>query len=166
MRRAPLNKENGMMKLLIPTVLVLVLGATACTRQEQQLDEDEMHEAVEEAEHAPLDEQKAYSDSGEYLVTFLSTPDPIPLNEIYSLTVTVRDSEGLALDEDYGVLIDGFMPAHGHGMNTEPEVTALGEGRYLAENMRFHMPGEWVVYVDVVTGETVDRTTFDVLLEE
>jgi len=42
-----------------------------------------------------------------------------------------------------GVQLDAWMPAHRHGMNYAPSVTALGGGRYRAEGLLFHMPGEW-----------------------
>ncbi|HEU4646515.1 MAG TPA: FixH family protein [Burkholderiales bacterium] len=42
-----------------------------------------------------------------------------------------------------GVRVDAWMPAHRHGMNYVPAVKALGGGRYRAEGLLFHMPGEW-----------------------
>jgi hypothetical protein len=41
------------------------------------------------------------------------------------------------------VRVDAWMPAHRHGMNYAPAVQALGGGRYRAEGLLFHMPGEW-----------------------
>jgi len=41
------------------------------------------------------------------------------------------------------VQLGAWMPAHRHGMNYAPGVKALGGGRYRAEGLLFHMPGEW-----------------------
>ena len=41
------------------------------------------------------------------------------------------------------VQVDAWMPAHRHGMNYQPVVKPLGGGRYRAEGLMFHMPGEW-----------------------
>lgn len=50
------------------------------------------------------------------------------------------------------VAIDATMPAHRHGMNYRPRVTALGDGRYRAEVFLFHMPGLWEVVVTAYRG--------------
>ena len=48
--------------------------------------------------------------------------------------------------------VDAHMPAHRHGMNYSPKVTALGPGRWRAEGLMLHMPGKWEL-VFVVDGE-------------
>jgi cytochrome c peroxidase len=48
--------------------------------------------------------------------------------------------------------VDAHMPAHRHGMNYAPKVTALGPGRWRAEGLLFHMPGRWEL-VFVVDGD-------------
>ena len=45
--------------------------------------------------------------------------------------------------------VDASMPAHRHGMNYRPSLTALGEGRYRAEGLMFHMAGDWELRFDV-----------------
>ena len=56
------------------------------------------------------------------------------------------------------------MPAHKHGMNTSPRLSALGAGRFEAEGMLFHMGGEWQLYVYVGTGQQMERAVFPVTL--
>ncbi|WP_319546338.1 hypothetical protein [Ruegeria conchae] len=41
------------------------------------------------------------------------------------------------------------MPAHQHGMNYTPKVTALDGGTFRVDDMLFHMPGLWELQVDV-----------------
>ncbi len=57
--------------------------------------------------------------------------------------------------------IDGGMPAHGHGLPTQPEVTEyLGDGRYLIEGLRFNMSGEWVLMFALEMPEGRDVVAF------
>jgi len=48
--------------------------------------------------------------------------------------------------------VDASMPAHRHGMNYRPSLVALGDGRYLAEGLMFHMAGDWELRFDVELG--------------
>lgn len=45
--------------------------------------------------------------------------------------------------------VDATMPAHRHGMNYRPSVQALGDGRWRAEGLLFHMPGQWQLRLEV-----------------
>ena len=155
--------------MLRPLFVGCLLGAVslmACTRDADDPAVDEFHDVTEQSEHESLDERQQYTGQGTYLVGLMSTPEEISVDEAFSLTLTVRDSSGAPLSESLEVRVDGFMPDHGHGMNTEARVADMGDGCYQVEGMRFHMPGEWVVYVDVVTGETTERATFDYRLDE
>jgi len=51
--------------------------------------------------------------------------------------------------------VDASMPEHRHGMNYRPSLTPLGEGRWLAEGLLFHMAGRWELRFDV---ESAGRT--------
>ena len=54
------------------------------------------------------------------------------------------------------------MPAHGHGLPTEPRVTAnLGDGDYRVEGMKFHMQGDWVVTFAISAGGKEDIATLE-----
>jgi len=57
------------------------------------------------------------------------------------------------------------MPAHGHGMNTQPEVVAGKEGDYRVDGMLFHMAGEWVITVEVGSQGKMERASFPVQIE-
>jgi len=39
--------------------------------------------------------------------------------------------------------VDASMPAHGHGMNYEPEVSSKNAGHFFVQGFLFHMPGQW-----------------------
>ncbi|MDA4846605.1 hypothetical protein [Hoeflea poritis] len=48
--------------------------------------------------------------------------------------------------------VDAWMPSHQHGMNYEPDIEALGNGRFAITNMVYHMPGPWELTVTVRAG--------------
>jgi len=85
-------------------------------------------------------------------------PAPIPLAQLFTAVVQVRDARTGALVEDAKVKVDATMPHHGHGMTTKPVpdegvcadgVCRHADGLYRTEGMKFHMPGEWTVHVEV-----------------
>lgn len=45
--------------------------------------------------------------------------------------------------------VDATMPEHRHGMNYRASIRQLGEGRWRAEGLMFHMPGRWELRLDV-----------------
>jgi YtkA-like len=104
---------------------------------------------------------------GGYEATYVPSPDPIPLNEQFDLDVTVTFASDLPVDDDVEVDVDARMPAHNHGMNTEPVITKVAAGSFHVDGMNLHMPGEWELYVDVYPngisedgGALADRATF------
>ncbi|NNC54311.1 MAG: FixH family protein, partial [Pseudomonadales bacterium] len=61
------------------------------------------------------------------------------------------------------ISIDGGMPGHGHGLPTQPRVTAqVGEGRYRVEGLKFTMPGRWVLYFNVSSSLGSDLFTLQI----
>ena len=49
------------------------------------------------------------------------------------------------------------MPAHNHGLPTQPRVKAdLGAGHYRVEGMRFHMAGHWEIRVTIAAAGRED----------
>ena len=105
------------------------------------------------------------STNGMYTIFYKSEIDPIPLNQIHRWTLHIeKKGAGLALDNAQ-IMIDGGMPAHGHGLPTQPQATqALGNGNYLVEGMRFNMPGYWVVNFHITFGHDSDTATVELNL--
>lgn len=81
-----------------------------------------------------------------HVLLLRSAPAPVPLNAPFAieLALCARDGAAVALPR-----VDAWMPAHRHGMNYRPSVTALGPGRFRAEGLLFHMPGRWEFVVEV-----------------
>jgi hypothetical protein len=87
-------------------------------------------------------------------------PDPgIIVGEPF--TLDVRACDGLRL-----VRVDAEMPEHRHGMNYVPSIRPLGQSRFRAEGLLFHMPGRWQLTFELKGGDGVPhRLTTDVTLE-
>jgi hypothetical protein len=103
------------------------------------------------------------SNGGNYTVVFTPSPDPVPMNQLFDLMITIAPKSGAAPPAK--VEVDARMPAHGHGMNRVPKVTRVTEGTVKAEGMLFHMPGHWELYVDITHGGVTERAQFDIHLK-
>ena len=63
------------------------------------------------------------------------------------------------------VNVDADMPAHGHGMNTQPETFAVDGATFRTEGMLLHMSGDWVITVDITQNGKAERATFPITIE-
>ncbi len=102
---------------------------------------------------------EAETASGSYQVSCLFNPSPIPRNEHVSMTVTVQRSNGAVLPSEISIKVDADMPSHGHGINTEPEITKISDGKYEVKGLLFHMGGDWELYIDLIEDGIPDRAT-------
>jgi hypothetical protein len=101
--------------------------------------------------------KEVMSNNGDFMVMWQAAPEPIPLNDIFQLSVMVHDSTGdTMLMSSELTAVDATMPAHGHGMNTAPLVTANGDGSFVVDGMMFHMAGEWEIVFDVADQGVTD----------
>lgn len=103
------------------------------------------------------------SDHGLYTVTIAPGIEPVPVGRLHAWTVAVTLPDGTPTEA--GIVFDGGMPAHGHGLPTVPKV--IGEdakGRTVVGGVRFSMPGWWElkVHLDGAAGE--DTATFNIAL--
>lgn len=105
------------------------------------------------------------SEHHRFQVSVESQETPLPLNVMHAWVLTVTTPDGQAID-GAKVIVDGGMPAHGHGLPTAPRVTKnLGEGRYLVEGMKFNMSGRWEITFTIAKGSDNDRVTFNLILQ-
>jgi len=59
------------------------------------------------------------------------------------------------------IFIDGGMPAHGHGLPTNPIAkTTQKDGLYKIEGLQYSMPGKWVLGFVIEKDSISDRTVF------
>ncbi|MBC8200952.1 MAG: hypothetical protein H8E86_02805 [Planctomycetes bacterium] len=84
------------------------------------------------------------SNAQNWNVSFTPAPDEMPLNEVFEITSWVQ-GEG----EIDSLRVDAAMPAHGHGMMTDPKTKLQPDGSFLTTGMLLHMPGDWEIYFDI-----------------
>jgi hypothetical protein len=83
----------------------------------------------------------ARADGERYTVAWRADPAPVPVGRHFALDFEVCPRAGAAMPATLAV--DATMPAHRHGMNYAPTVTAAGPGRWRVDGLLFHMPGRW-----------------------
>lgn len=183
------------MKTKLTAICLLLVAALAmgCEKKQEAEKTDEKAPATEQAkeqgqkadeaadQEKPEDEgasqtdipedqtMKGKSEGGNFYVVVTPEPNPIPFQELFTLDVKVYESdkaeklvEGVSVDQ-----VRVTMPAHGHGMKTEPKVTKNEDGSFTVEGMKFHMQGEgddglWVVETVLNEDGTIDQAKFDV----
>ena len=75
----------------------------------------------------------------------------IPLNVPFELWVDLKSGSNSTQPlPGRTLLVEGWMPGHGHGMLRQSEVDDLGDGRYRVRGMLFHMPGTWELRIKVI----------------
>jgi len=140
----------------------LLLGIAACSTQSSPTPALPPPPALHKASAA----REGLTDGGSFRITWRPVPDPPPLNELFSVDVAVTGAsdrtEPHVVD---AVDVDAGMPGHGHGMNTRPITTPLGDGRYSAAGLLFHMPGEWELVVKVTSGELTEVARFTQMVD-
>jgi hypothetical protein len=100
------------------------------------------------------------SENGLFRGSWRSRPAAPAINVVHEWVLHIETADG---EPAAGALVtvNGDMPAHGHGMPTEPQVTAdLGDGDYLVEGMSFQMGGYWIVDVTIAFGGQTDLVRF------
>jgi YtkA-like protein len=103
------------------------------------------------------------STRGVYVVNFESSLEPIEINQIHSWTLRIT-SDGEPVT-GASLAVSGGMTAHDHGMPTRPRVTAeLGNGEYRLEGMRFHMGGDWEVFIEIKANGKTDTVVVTLAL--
>ena len=79
------------------------------------------------------------------------------------IDVTLMNADGGALTGQT-LVVDAFMPAHGHGLRQPPEVHDTGGGHYMI-HIDFHMTGHWDMSVGLGDGDGDGAPAFSVPLE-
>ncbi len=68
--------------------------------------------------------------------------------------------------EPESLKVDAHMPEHRHGMNYAPSVAKLGPGRWRAEGLMLHMPGNWEFVFELRSKGSSDVLRSSFLLSE
>lgn len=116
--------------------------------------------APSEATPAPNVREGVSSEQGLYVGSWSSVPPTPPINVIHEWVLHIEMPDGEPV-EGASVSLNGDMPAHGHGMPTQPQVTGdLGGGDYRVEGMSFQMGGYWIIDVTVTANGMTDLIRF------
>lgn len=102
------------------------------------------------------------AESVRYTILYRTVPAKPAVSKHFALDIAVCPKSGVPPAR--GLAVDASMPAHGHGMNYKAAVREVGEGRYRAEGLLFHMPGRWQLVFDVRTADKDERVTHDLVL--
>ena len=97
----------------------------------------------------------ARGESKSHVVAWRADPGPIVVSRHFALDIVVCPKRGATPAQSLAV--DATMPAHRHGMNYRPTITAAGAGRFRAEGLMLHMPGAWEFTFDVVAADGTER---------
>jgi len=96
-----------------------------------------------------------------FKVFYKSRIDPLPLNKIHSWVVHLDTIEGQPV-EKAKISVYGGMPAHKHGLPTQPAVRELGGGDYLVEGLKFSMNGDWEIWLNIRVMGVTDKVKFEI----
>ena len=101
------------------------------------------------------------TDSIHFRVSYKSKVEPLPLNRIHSWILHVEALDGKPVEKAV-ITVFGGMPAHTHGLPTQPEVSEIGDGDYLVEGLKFSMTGMWQLWFNIHVGDVTDKIKFDI----
>ena len=100
-----------------------------------------------------------------FKVSYKTDPADVKVNTMQKWTVSVQDADGKPV-KNAEIAVDGSMPAHGHGMPTQPKVTKnLGDGSYIVEGIKFSMLGDWVMKFTIKADSKTDSVSFKVAVK-
>lgn len=91
-----------------------------------------------------------------YAVTWTFAPPKV--GELFAVDLTLTDLAGKPLAAPQ-VTVEATMPAHGHGMMTDPELKQVAPTLWHAEGWKLHMHGAWQFEVRVTSGGVKERLT-------
>lgn len=82
--------------------------------------------------------------SGPVQAVWQAKPATIVVGQPFALLITLCPADAQLLR------VDATMPEHRHGMNYRASLKPLGDGRWRAEGLLWHMSGRWELRLDVL----------------
>lgn len=119
-----------------------------------------MMPVAETAKPATEQKQSRTSNDGLYFVSIEPEAGEIAQGSLQAWIVTVKTADGKPVD-GATITVGGGMPAHNHGLPTDPQMTAeLGDGRYRIDGVKFSMSGRWELRFAIKAAAGSDSATF------
>lgn len=141
------------MNMSTPILVALVISTSGCSH----LMPGRSHE------DADTSRMRATS-AGTFVVSYQPAGAAVPKRQVHAWTLDVRTRDGRPVDGAQ-ITVAGGMPDHGHGLPTQPVMTAaLGNGRYVVDGMKFNMGGYWVVDFAITAPAGRDDVRFELNL--
>lgn len=101
---------------------------------------------------------------GLYIASLVPDTSPTPVGVLHSWTLQLATPDGRAAGHA-AIAIEGGMPQHGHGLPTQPQVTAgEGPGTYRIDGLKFNMAGWWTLTISIAGPQGDDAATFNLVL--
>lgn len=99
-------------------------------------------------------------------LTIVAATPEMPIRGINSWTIALSDLEGAPLT-GCEVWLTPYMPEHGHGVATVPDVTEGDDGQYQVDQIELIMPGLWEMRFKITCEgwEDSERITYGIWLE-
>lgn len=153
--------------------LVVMSGCACCScaeTEEVAIEEAPMDSAADQdaGTTAMSDDgvRRLVTADGRWHVVYQVEPDPVPLNELFSIHVDIyADGACTIRATDVGLAVDARMPHHRHGMNRRPLLSPEDDGGTLVKGMLFHMPGRWELYFDLTVDGVTQRAQDVIMLD-
>ena len=106
------------------------------------------------------------SEQGAFEVTLdPQDSDAVAINQFQEWVLTVKNADGEPV-APARVSVSGGMPAHGHGLPSQPQVGEHPEdGKYLVKGLKFSMNGSWELAFDIQSEDQRDKVNFDIEID-
>jgi hypothetical protein len=84
---------------------------------------------------------------GDVQLAWRAEPQRMQMGTPFALQISVCPADARL------AAVDASMPEHAHGMNYRPSLQALGDGRWRAVGLLWHMSGRWELRFDIVQAD-------------
>lgn len=100
------------------------------------------------------------ADSGDIRIKISGHRNFMALNKIqhWNVELTTLRNTPIATAK---LFVDGGMPAHAHGLPTEPMVKHVKNNVYQIKGLKFSMAGVWVLFIDINTEDIAYKLTLE-----
>lgn len=105
------------------------------------------------------------SQNGHFLVSYVASPDPVPLKKDHSWTLEIKKGDGSPTNRAEITSFEATMPEHKHGLAKAVQIKRpTGPGIIRVANVHFTMPGLWVITVKIRADKIEDTVVFNLNL--
>lgn len=100
------------------------------------------------------------SSDGTFFVTLDVPDEPPTVGNSFAIVVNVFEPDETTHVADAELTLTESMPMMGHGMDSEPTITANGDGTFDVGNLEYSMEGLWHFNFTITSGERSDSIVF------